>query len=137
MTQDVPAKVIGQSLRRRASAMRAGHGRMVLKPVAADVLHQLRQSRHLDNGLGPERVERIVRECTFADVSSNPARQIVGAHSPKGDWPRRRPPSQRADRICLAQYCAEDRSRPNPNVGQKSFAQLPQWKKTHLSGSEP
>src|ERR1700683_1111644 len=85
VVHDVPAEVVAEGLGDGGGAVRAGHGGVVLKTVAADVAHEGGQAGHAHDGLGAEGVEGGVGEGGVADVGADAAGEIVGGDAAEGD----------------------------------------------------
>src|SRR4051794_10928241 len=85
-TQVCPAR-FGQDIRNQ----RRIHRDVMLKAVDADVAKQFLKSRDLRDGALAEGVERVVGGGSFADVSADDARGIVGGEARVGERARRSP----------------------------------------------
>ena len=106
--------------------MAAIHSCMMLKSITADSSHEPLQVWHSHDRPSAKGVERVVSKVSFSYIGTNHASGIIRADSPKCHRAGRRPSLKCTYGVFLAEYGAKNGSRPNPDVGRKSFAQLPQ-----------
>ena len=83
MMVHIPAQIVAECCRKNIAGIALGHRRVVLKAVAANVLHQPLQTRHANNGATTKRAQGIGCELAIANVCLDRAMPIIGRHTPK------------------------------------------------------
>ena len=121
MHVNIPAEVVAERFLKDLRRPRDGHHRVVLEAVAADVVEQPLELRHVGHRPGAEGVEPVVGESALADISPNPSLGVGRGHPAEGKRPRRRPAFERSVGVFHAERAAEDRRRGDADVGQEAL----------------
>ena len=116
-----PAKIIPERFRQDRRRVRLRHYDVMLEALFADVVHEFLQARNFRDSAVTERVERIVCEFAFTDVSSDFTIGIGSRDATKRQWPGGRATIQRAISILDTDDAAENRRGGDFDVRQKGF----------------
>ena len=87
MMMHFPVEIIFKRLGQNFGGVRLGHHNVMLETIFADVVHELLQARNFCDGAVAERVEFVVRQFAFADVSADFSIGIGRRDSAKGQRP--------------------------------------------------
>ena len=107
MMVNIPAQVAAQRLCNRCGRMAPVHGRVMLKTVLANHMHQGWQLGNLHHRASPERIQRVVGELALPHIRADSPRQVIGTHAAESQRPRSSPAFQRPKSVLFAQRGAE------------------------------
>ena len=137
MVIDFPSEITAEPLGNSGGAVAAVHGRVMLKAVLADHVHQIGKSRYVDNGASSKGLQRIVGEFTLADVGANPTVYVVSAYAPEGEWARIRAPFERSEGILFTECGAENGRGGDAYFRQEILCPVAAMKENTLVGVAP
>ena len=114
-----PAKIISKRLGQNFSGLRLRHHDVMFKTLRTNVAHELLQLRHARDGAVAKRLQLVIGQFTFADVSADFAIRIGGGDAPKSQRAGGRATVERAVGVLDTDDAAENRRGGNFDVGQE------------------
>ena len=134
---DLPAKIVTECFFKYIGCVREIHDDVMLEALGADAAQQLLQFRHMCDGAIAKGLQVVVGELALPNIGADGAIVIVGGESTKSQRPGWSASIERAVGVLNAQDAAQNRPLAILMSGKNDLAQLPQWKRTHLSSSSP